>query len=252
MEDKQFSSVNNALHVLLLFRTRRLLRVTDVADELGVARSTAHRLLNALVQQGFAAQDTVTRAYAPGSVLTEIGMAVVSMLDIRGYARPIMKQLSEMFDETVSLVMLKGDMANFLDSIESSRTVRVGSRTGQMLPANCVSGGKALLSTLSARQLDAIYPGDNLPTMTASSFNTKKALVRELEQIRKQGYSTNKAESEPDVTAAAALVRLAGSLAAVTVAAPTSRLPHSKADDLGRSIVEVVNSSEGRLPELIP
>ena len=249
MEDKQFSSVDNALHVLLLFRTNRLLRVTDVADELGVARSTAHRLLNALVQRGFAAQDTVTRAYVPGSVLTEIGMAVVSMLDIRVQARPVMQQLSKMFDETVSLVILQSDMANFLDSIESSRIVRVGSRTGQLLPANCVSGGKALLSTLSTRQLDALYPEDTLPSLTESSLSKKGDLVAELQGIRRQGYSTNKAESEPDVTAAAALVRYGGSLAAVTVAAPTSRLPHSEVDSLGRSIVEVVNASEGLVPK---
>src|SRR6266403_928308 len=77
METKPVSSVDNALHVLQLFKSRRVLRVADVADDLGVARSTAHRLLVALVQRGFAAQERVTRAYIPGPELMEIVLAVV-------------------------------------------------------------------------------------------------------------------------------------------------------------------------------
>ncbi|MER7002774.1 IclR family transcriptional regulator [Dactylosporangium sp. NPDC000555] len=240
VQEKPGSSVDNALHVLLLFKTRRLLRVADVADELGVARSTAHRLLVAMVQRGFAVQDSITRAYLPGPELTEIGLSVVAMLDIREQARPIMNALSEALHETVSLVVLEGPNARFLDSVEGDFVVRVGSRTGQVLPAHCVSGGKALLSGLDRAQIDAMYTTEELPTLTPKSISTKTALLAELERIRTAGYSTNAAESEPDVSAVAVTLVMGGSRAAITVAAPTSRVRARDTDRLGREVLRIV------------
>jgi DNA-binding IclR family transcriptional regulator len=248
METKPVSSVDNALHVLQLFKSRRVLRVADVADDLGVARSTAHRLLVALVQRGFAAQERVTRAYIPGPELMEIGLAVVDMLDIRGRARPFMTALADELHETVSLVVLEGANARFVDSIESPQVVRVSSRTGQVLPAHCVSGGKVLLSTLSRDGIDHLYHVEELPTLTPYSISTKTALLEALDEIRERGYSTNEAESEPDVCAAAVALQMAGSAAAVTVAAPSSRVQTGSVDDLGlaiQRIVEAVQSGDG-------
>ncbi|AGB22203.1 transcriptional regulator [Mycobacterium sp. JS623] len=240
MEPKPVSSVDNALHVLQLFKSRRVLRVADVADDLGVARSTAHRLLVALVQRGFAAQEPVTRAYIPGPELTEIGLAVVDMLDVRGRARPFMTALADELHETVSLVVLEGANARFLDAIESPHVVRVSARTGQVLPAHCVSGGKVLLSILSREAVDSLYPDDELPTLTPQSISTKKQLFQALDEIRERGYSTNELESEPDVSAAAVALEMAGSLAAVTVAAPTSRVPMGSTGSLGVEVQRIV------------
>ena len=244
MEEKPFSSVDNALHVLLLFKTRRTLRVADVADELDVARSTAHRLLTALVERGFASQDPVTRAYLAGPVLTEIGMASLSMLGFRDQARPVMNKLAQALRETVSLIVLEGANARFLDSIESSFTVRVGSRSGQLLPAHCVSGGKALLAELPDEQIMSLYTTERLVTITPNSINSRTALLAELEDIRARGFSTNIAESETDVTAAAVALNMAGVKAAVTVAAPTSRLTLSGANELGNEILRIVAGEE--------
>ncbi|AQT82383.1 hypothetical protein B1R94_28775 [Mycolicibacterium litorale] len=239
-ESKLVSSVDNALHVLLLFKSRKVLRVADVADQLGVARSTAHRLLVALVQRGFAAQDPVTRAYMPGPELTEIGLAVVDMLDVRGRARPYMTALAEELKETVSLVVLEGAKARFLDSIESPQILRVGSRTGEVLPAHCVSGGKVLLSTLSPETLESLYPDDELMTLTPRSIRTKTALRKALDKIRKHGFSTNEQESESDVVAVAVCLPIANSAAAVTVASPVSRVPTGSLNGFGEAVQRII------------
>jgi len=236
------SSVDNALRVLLLFRTRQFVRVADVAQDLDVARSTAHRLLVALVNRGFASQDPTTRAYMLGPVLTEIGMSAVAMLDVRAAAQRPMAALADAFHETISLVTLEGANARFLDSIESTHAVRVGSRNGQLLPAHCVSGGKALLSRLSRVHLDALYPDEDLVTVTPSSISTKTALLIELEKIRRRGYATNAAESERGLSAAAVVIEGAGSRASLTVAAPSSRVPARDVDKLGKSIIRVLEN----------
>jgi IclR family transcriptional regulator, acetate operon repressor len=238
--DASPSSVDNALRVLLLFRSRQLLRVSDVAEDLQVARSTAHRLLVALVNRGFASQDPVTRAYTLGPVLTEIGMSAVAMMDVRAAAKRPMAALADRFHETISLVTLEGGDARFLDSIESPYAVRVGSRNGQLLPAHCVSGGKALLSRLPRTKIDELYPEEQLVTITPSSISKKSDLLVELDRIRRKGYATNASESERGLSAVAVVIDGPGTTAALAIAAPSSRVPTRDLDKLGRSIIDLL------------
>ena len=87
------ASVNNALLLLLLFREQPRVRLTDACKYLGVAHSTAHRLLAMLAHHGFVQQEPVTRAYVAGPALVEVGLAVVGSLNVREQARPAMEEL---------------------------------------------------------------------------------------------------------------------------------------------------------------
>src|SRR4029079_13259955 len=81
-------SVGNALRILLMFRETPDVRVADAAKELGVARSTAHRLLARLQHQGFVVQDATSKAYSTGPVLLGIGLSALAKVDLRSVARP--------------------------------------------------------------------------------------------------------------------------------------------------------------------
>src|SRR3982751_2576179 len=95
------TSVDNALWLLQLVGDRQALRVAEAAELLGVARSTAHRLLTALRRRGFVTQDRPSGPDRPGPALYEIGLAAVSRIDIRRVARPVLEQLREETQETV-------------------------------------------------------------------------------------------------------------------------------------------------------
>src|SRR5918997_4538947 len=99
------TSVDNALWLLQLVGEHRALRVAEAADLLGVARSTAHRLLTALRRRGFVTQDRPNGAYRPGPALYEIGLSAVSRIDIRLVARPVLEQIQDMTQETASLAV---------------------------------------------------------------------------------------------------------------------------------------------------
>src|ERR1700679_14907 len=88
-------SVDNALRVLLLLGERPSLRLTDVSQYLGVASSTAHRLLAMLQYRGFVRQETATRSYVPGPTLDALAFSVLRRLDVRSRARPILEQLNK-------------------------------------------------------------------------------------------------------------------------------------------------------------
>lgn len=128
-------SVDNVLRVLLLMGERQKLRLTDVSQYLGVASSTAHRLLAMLQFRGFVRQDTVTRSYVPGPGLDNLAFGVLRRLDVRNRARPVLERLNADLQETVHLGRLEGADVHFIDSIESSRALRVGSRLGRAMAA---------------------------------------------------------------------------------------------------------------------
>jgi DNA-binding IclR family transcriptional regulator len=218
-------SVDNALRLLLMFRTQNSIRVSEAGEAIGVARSTAHRLLAMLQYHGFVVQDEPSRDYRAGPALVDVGLAVVRHMDIRVQARPFLERLAADVEETVHLAVLRGPEIVFVDSVETSRAVRVGSRTGVSMPAHCTAVGKAMLSRLSREQLHELYPGGRLKGITKNSISTRAELERELEDIRERGYAINDAESEPDLVAIAMPVagNSSGAVGAVTISGPLTR-----------------------------
>lgn len=236
---ERLSSVDNALRLLQLIGERKVIRVAEAAETLGVARSTAHRLLSALRLRGFVLQDRPNGAYRPGPVLNEIGLAAIGGIDLRRVARPVLEDLRERTEETTSLSLLEGRDVRFIDCVESPRAVRVGSRTGVVLPANCTAGGKSILAAVSPAELKRRYAGHDLPARTAASIADWDGLMRELAEVRRAGYALNMEEGESGICAVAAALRdLTGApLAAIAIVIPAGRMP---AADVGRRLAPLV------------
>jgi hypothetical protein len=142
------ASVDKALRLLMLFREQTRVRLSEASEHLGVAHSTAHRLLAMLAYHGFVRQERDSRAYVAGPALVEIGLAAIRQMDIRLHARPVLEDLAASFAETAHLAVLEGASVRYLDAVESSRALRVAARTGATLPANCTASGKAMLAVL--------------------------------------------------------------------------------------------------------
>lgn len=245
------SSASHVLHLLRFLGERGVLRVADAADLLGMARSTAHRLLTTLTAHGFAQQDRANGPYRPGPLLTDLGRAAIDRLDLRGTVRPALEELRERTQETVSLALLEGATIRFIDCLEGQRTVRVGSRTGVVLPAHCTAAGKAMLAELSALELGRRYPRDQLTTRTLASVHTEPQLQQEIERIREAGYALNIEEVEEGICAvAASLPKLTTSpLAAIAVVVPAQRMFHAEAGHaLAPAVLDAAHSIRSLQP----
>ena len=128
-------SVDNALKIIHLLGARPELRLTEVAEALGVASSTAHRLLAMLQYRGFVRQDAASKTYRAGGALSSVSFAILQRFDVREAVRPLLRRLNEEFSETVHLATLDGAQVRFIDAIESTKAVRVAlSRTLRIHP----------------------------------------------------------------------------------------------------------------------
>jgi IclR family transcriptional regulator, acetate operon repressor len=236
-------SVDYALQLLLILERDGRLRVSDAAAELGVARSTAHRLISMLRFRGFVEQAR-DRTYRAGSAFAGLGGGPSSTTALLGIARPHLVRLTDKAGETSNLMTRTGAEIQFIDSVESKNALRVGSRVGVRIAARLTSGGKVLLADLPFDEVTLLHP----------EFTDDPAalggLKRTLSVTRRQGFGTNFQESERGVIALGMAVRgTAGSaIAAVTVSAPTVRFNRSQIVNLIPALAE---TAEGIRSDII-
>lgn len=232
-------SVDQAMKLLLTFQTQRVLRVTDVARELGIARSSAHRLLSTLAWRGFVTQDRVTKAYRAGRILVQIGLSSISDLDVRRKAHAHMEALSALTRETVNLLVLEGGGCRFIDGVEGDQPLRVGVRTGVLLPAYATAGGKVLIAELGHDELSSLYP-HGLRKVTEQTTVDLPTLEAELAVVRERGYALNVDESELGLRAVAVPIRdhVGRIVASLAISAPAARLPTKEVPKVARLLGE--------------
>ncbi|WP_022884475.1 IclR family transcriptional regulator [Glaciibacter superstes] len=245
------SSVDNALRLLELFaQGTPSIRVAEASRILGVARSTAHRLLQVLAVREFVRQDPDSRVYLIGPALIRLSIAVSRGLDLATVARPIMSDLVETTGETVHLVVLHGADAFFLESIETSKGLRVGGRAGQLLPAYATASGRVLLAEFSADELHHLLQSPTLPRLTPHTVGQRSKLESILADTRQRGYATSYGESEEDVSSVAVPVRRHDDsvIAALAVGAPPSRLSDDDAPAIAKALQAAARQISDRLP----
>ncbi len=235
-------SVDNTLRILLLLRDRGTLTLGDVAEEHGIVRSSAHRLMVMLAYYDFVRQNPVDRSFRIGPALINIGLTAARTLDIRAPARPILGRLAESIGMTAHLVLPRGRTALFVDGVESQRTIRAALRTGTALPAHVCGAGKALLATLTDQQIRQMYARKPPEALTDKSLSSTAALLHEAADIRRTGYAINRGESEVGVLSMgmACVVPAADVSAGLAVAGPEAVEDDTWEERTARHLTEAV------------
>ncbi|MGO1561695.1 MAG: IclR family transcriptional regulator [Actinomycetaceae bacterium] len=243
------SSIGNALRLLQMFRARREVRVTDAAKELGVARSTAHRFLQILTMHGYAVQSE-SRAYRAGPALLGLAVSLADDLDLRTVAAPIMGELVADLGETVHLSVLHERRIVFVHSVETTRGLRVGVRTGSSLPAHATAAGRVLLAHLPDEDDRRRPPGAGWAAVTNATETDPDRIEDLLAEARRDGWSTSYGETEEDVASVAVPVLDSDGhvLAALALSAPPSRLPPGTIHDTAAALT----AGARRISEVLP
>jgi len=215
------TSVDHALRLAVMLQLEGPMTVSAAAERLGVARSTAHRLLSMLVYRDFAVQEE-DRTYRAGPVLELATDAHSDLGALRAASLGPLRQLSDTLDETVNLSVRTGTTCRFLLSVEGSRALRVTSREGMVFPAHEVTGGLIALAALSDEQVESLYAEDRFADRPGERPDMPR-LFEDLQAVRRTGAAVNLERSERGLAAVGVPLRdSAGGTVAALKAASTA------------------------------
>ena len=217
-------TLDRGLQVLeLLAGSDQDLTATEIAAGVGLHRTVVHRLLVTLERRELVDRSRSGK-YRLAAGLLRLGEGVRDTL--REVAMPFLAQLNDHTEETVHLAVLRGVDVQFLESIESPRQLRVGSRVGRALPAYATSVGKAMLAKLPGDELHRLLDDVAWESVGPATLAGPDALARDLASVRRRGYAVSRQESEAGVgSVGVAVLDTRGHVrAAISVAAPLTRL----------------------------
>jgi IclR family KDG regulon transcriptional repressor len=220
-------ALNRGLDILELFLDSAELSAPDVAQRLGLPRTTVHELLASLVGRAYLVPvDAYPVRYRLGARLAQLGAAFSDQLDLVQESSVVARDVAAVTGETANVGILDGVELVYVVKVESPRPVRMVSAVGRRLPAHCTSLGKVLLAALPDQVLaERIPPGDTLVGMTSHSITSARVLHDHLRTVRRDGFAVEERESDEEVCCVAAPVRdhTGQVVAALSVSAPIMR-----------------------------
>ena len=219
-------SVDRAITALEILARRGSAGVSEVAEEIGVHKSTAFRLLGALEERGLVEQATDRGKYQLGFGILRLASAIPRRLDLVRQGRPVLDELASTFGETVNLAVIRSHYAVNVDQAVGSAAVAAQNWTGQLTPLHATSSGKMLLAHQRPALRKTLLDAAKLARFTAHTITSRKALDEQLENALTNGYATTFEEYEDGLNAVAAAVRdhTGEVVAAVSVSGPAYRL----------------------------
>ncbi|GCE41205.1 transcriptional regulator, IclR family [Rhodococcus wratislaviensis] len=244
-------SVHNALLLLNAVRDHGSLRLKDAAEEIGVAESTAHRLLAMLIYHGFVVQDE-SRRYLPGPSIGVGPTGSSWTRTFRDACLDSMHELASLTGETVNLVVRTGVESRVIGAVESEKLLRVGNRQGHVPPARTSAGGRVLLAQLDDSALADLYRSEyalSADRLTPAEF---ALLQKELRVVSERGYATAVDAVEVGLSSVAVCLRNGEGVAlgALVVAMPTTRFHASLESGLVSQMRRTAAGIESRIRDL--
>jgi IclR family transcriptional regulator, pca regulon regulatory protein len=253
-EPRYSQSLERGLAILGCFTPARpVLGIADIAEELGMSRSTTHRYVITLVALGYLEQGA-SRKYRLGLRVTDLGMSALNSTGLREHAHAYLEELRQRTSYTASLAVLDGDEILFVDRAQSFRRtgvkVELDLHPGSRLPAYCTAMGKLLLADLPEPEQRELIAAMKLTKRGPNTITAKKALRDELEGVALAGFAVNDQELAADLVAIAAPVRNEAreAVAALSLSASRSMISlEEMVDALGPHLVSTADRISARL-----
>jgi DNA-binding IclR family transcriptional regulator len=193
----------------------------EIAERIGLARTTVHRILGALEDEGLVSPGGSRARYRLGPEIPRLAEAARHTLVVE--LRPYLEQLSRDLNETVDLSVLERARSMFLDQVVAPRRLRAVSAVGASFPAYTTANGKALLAALDDDTVCALLP-ERLETFTPGTLSSRSELLDQLREVRRTGLAYDREEQSEGICAVGAVVRgRSWGTAAISVPMPTQR-----------------------------
>jgi IclR family acetate operon transcriptional repressor len=249
-ETAQVQSLTRGLSILeCVAQSEGGLTLTDIAQRVQLAPSTAHRLLATLEKTGYVYQmGDLGRWYVGLSAFT-VGASFLANRDFATHSHAYMRRLMEQCGETANLAILDGTEAVFIDQVQCRETMRTIVKLGSRVPLHASGVGKAIFASLPDDQIDALIKVKGLPRITENTITSPETMWASIRVIRQRGFSFDDEEHLPGTRCVAAPIydEHAEPLGAISLAGPLSRLPDGRIKQLGPLVSHIAEEITHRL-----
>ena len=240
------TTADRALDILQLFSDEKLVwSGAQIAEQIGVARSTGYRYLKGLVGSGFL--EECDGGFRLGPQVFELARLARKGLGLSEIARPVMRELADAVGETVLLTRRSGGAVVCLELEEAAHPVRISYERGDVLPVNAGAAALVLLAAAADQEVTDLLAAAPLRRFTSRTLTDDEQLRARLREIRASGYAISHGELDEDILGIAAPIRQPDGTAAVAVSVAALRLRVPDAD-LPR-IIEAVRAAADRISE---
>ena len=232
--------------------------LTEIARTTNLASSTVHRLLSTLQQDRFAQFRSEGARWQVGVDAFTVGSAFVGVRDIARGARPLLRRLMEESGETANLAILNGDMAVYMDQVESRQTMRAICKPGGRAVLHSTSLGKSMLAAMRPEEVNRILTVRGMARFTRNTIDTPAHMAIHLAEVRTIGYAVDDEESSPGLrcVAAAVLNEHSEPIGAISISGPAIRVARERLPQLGLLVRSIANELTlelgGRRPAVTP
>lgn len=212
--------------LVTLAQLARPATLNEVARHAGLSKATAFRILATLSEDGLVEQDAATSSYRLGIAPLKLATAVLDGIAMHAVARPVMRAVSEMLNETVVLSVRDGDCRVNIDAVECTNAIGSSRRIGEPRPLHSGAASRVLLAAMPDAEIEAYLKRQRLAGMNGGSPGYLDGLWKDIRKARRTGLASTPAEMSPEAHALATVVRGAdgAALAAMHVAIPRGRL----------------------------
>src|SRR5690625_2891986 len=248
-EPQRLSSVTNALRILKSFSTfEPSKRVTDLAESLGLAKSTVSRLLSTLASEGFVFKDKKSNEYQLGLSVLTLGGILTNNLDIHKEAAPVLNNLVNNTGETAHLAIIDGLDTIYIHKEECNHPVRILTHLGRRNPSYCTSSGKVLLAFNNNNIVEQVIENGLIVHMH-NSITDPNELRSELKTIQQEGYAVSTEELTEGTRSVAAPIKdhTGKVVSAITIVGPIQRITDNKIPLLSKAVIQAGKEASERL-----
>jgi IclR family KDG regulon transcriptional repressor len=172
------------------------IQITRLSEQIGLTKSTTHRLLSTLSSMNYVVKDEETDKYRLGLQILFLSRNLLNNTDIVTVSKPYLEKLTQDVNETAHLCIEDNGEVMYIDKIESNQTIRMYSRIGSRAPMYCTGVGKVLLSGMTPDYLDEVIAKMNFVAKTPTTITSKEELLEEIEKVKQQGYALDDCENE--------------------------------------------------------
>lgn len=202
--------------------------ITELSREIGMGKSTIHRILDTLLYYGYIDKNWETNRYRLGWALYSVGQRVPRQNQIFNLDPAYLTELSQKTGETVNFGILKGNETIIISKIEGNTGgLYVGVQAGQHEAVHATGLGKVLISEMNEAEIRALFANQSeFYRYTNRTITNVEQLIEEAHRVREIGYAVDDQEFGIGLICVAKAVRdYTGKIvAAVSVSTPINRM----------------------------